>query len=94
MKVDADPLPIADTNYVEPTYINMVEVVEEKVTEDFVVIDGNEATEGPISEDINVETADDYDAGRGYKQACPPHKSPQKRGHDGASILKDGSLKS
>ncbi|XP_050896599.1 uncharacterized protein LOC127103376 [Lathyrus oleraceus] len=50
MKVDADPLNIADTNYVEPVEINMidmmeVEVVKETRTEGYVLV-GNQATDG------------------------------------------------
>lgn len=58
MKVDVEPLPIVDTNYVEPANINMVEV-----------IDANEATEGLINKDNNVETTDDYVAGIEMRKA-------------------------
>ncbi|XP_050914855.1 uncharacterized protein LOC127129770 [Lathyrus oleraceus] len=49
MKVDADPLNIADTNYVEPAEINMidmveVEVVKETGTEGYVLV-GKQATD-------------------------------------------------
>ncbi|XP_050909277.1 uncharacterized protein LOC127123059 [Lathyrus oleraceus] len=50
MKVDADPLNIADKNYVEPVEINMidmveVEVVKETRTEGYVLV-GKQATDG------------------------------------------------
>lgn len=51
---------VANTNYVEPVNINMMEVVEDKFTEDFFVIDAKEATEGLVIKDNNVDTTNDY----------------------------------
>ncbi|XP_050908553.1 uncharacterized protein LOC127122222 [Lathyrus oleraceus] len=50
MKVDADPLNIADTNYAEPVEINMIDMVEvetvnETGTEGYVLV-GKQATDG------------------------------------------------
>lgn len=49
MKVDNDLMPIADTNYVKPTNINMVEIAEDKIAEEFVVINAKEATTTKIT---------------------------------------------
>lgn len=46
-------MPVFDTNYVEPMVFNMVERVEDKVAEDFVLVNSKEATEGIAN---NVET--------------------------------------
>ncbi|XP_050875960.1 uncharacterized protein LOC127079622 [Lathyrus oleraceus] len=60
MKVDTDPLNIAETNYVEPVEINMVDVREVEAVKETgtgsYTLDGKQATDG-LSNDVSFGTS-------------------------------------
>lgn len=59
MKVDKDPMPVVDTNYVESTNINLLEIAKYKIAEDFIIINVKEATKSIVNKDDKVEATND-----------------------------------